>query len=697
MSRSFIASIAISAFGIVGATAAAQDLDEAAVPVSVDDAATSDDAVRVYERRFFDRFNPQTARDIVDRIPGFTFDAGAELRGFGGVAGNVLVDGVRPTSKTGGIEDALTRIPANDVARIEVIRGAAGTSEATGQTVVANIIRRGSKRSASWRAELERNSEGVTYPRFEGALTAKAGAWSTSTKLTGLWEQFDLFGRRDLFDADGDLTIAQTDDRPSAFAQGLVSTEAIRPFRGGTLTLNGRGGYSGFFPVTDRFQFDGREPDDAPDGRVYIDLDSVEWTAEASVDWTRTFANDWIFKTILLASSKPLNEVTVIREERPVRTISGGSRFTNRQLPIETILRTTYAKGGAPTFKPEFGFEGAYNRLDSQFALFTRNANGDETPTALPASNVLVEELRGEAFANLIWAIGSKWTLETGVAVEASNITVSGDADNNQTFVFAKPFANVLYRPTSTLQLRIGLRRNVGQLDFADFAASANAERGQQFGGNPDLGPDQTWRAAVAVDWRKEAIGAVNVEIFHEWRSDVLEQLVLPSGAFGLANAGDGRVWGAIISSSLKLNPIIPGGLVEVRATLQDSTFDDPLTGEMRALDDIPSPTIDVNFRQDLTSIQSSWGVNYRAVQDNIFFFANEIFDDRNGDNVDLFFETTRYFGVKTRLTFRGVGARNFPTDRFFFSPDRSGPFSGSEIVDRDRGMFINLTVEGQF
>ncbi len=147
-------------------------------------AAEATGQAQTYGREFFDRYNPQTARDIVDRIPGFTFDAGDDLRGFGGAAGNVLVDGARPTSKTGGIEDALTRIPANDVARVEIIRGGAGASEASGQAVVANIIRSGVARSIRWRAELERNSEGVTYPFFEGSLTARTGDWSTSTKLT---------------------------------------------------------------------------------------------------------------------------------------------------------------------------------------------------------------------------------------------------------------------------------------------------------------------------------------------------------------------------------------------------------------------------------------------------------------------------------------------------------------------------------
>ncbi len=651
---------------------------------------------QVYPRAYFDRFNPQTARDIVARIPGFSFDAGDDLRGFGGAAGNVLVDGVRPTSKSGGVADSLTRIPANDVARVVVIRGPAGTSEAAGQTVVANIIRAGRARSATWRAEIERNSEGVTYPSLEGSVSARLGAWSTSTKLNGFWEQFDLVGRRDRFDAQGDLLAAQIEDRPSVLTQGFVSTEASRPVGGGTLTLNARAGGSGFFPVTDRFQFDGREPGGAPDGRVYVDFDSVKWTGEAGVDWTRSYANDWTYKIIALATSSPLDEETIVRVERPVETVRGGSRFTNRQLPLETILRTTLARGGERPIRPEFGLEAAYNRLDSELAFFNRQSDGLEARVSLPAANVLVEEIRGEVFANLVWTLSPKWTLESGMAIEASEISVSGDVDNSQAFIFAKPFANLLYRPTSSLQLRLGARRTIGQLDFGNFAASAEGEQDRQFGGNPDLAPDQTWRADFALDWREEAVGALNVELFHEWRTDVLEQRVLPSGAFGLANAGDARVWGVEITGSLQLQPLIPGGLLEVSATLQDSQFDDPLTGVSRGLTNITSPVASVSFRQDLPSLEASWGVEYTAASEIVGYFADEISDTRTADQVEVFVETTRWLGVKSRFAVRNLSHRNFFTERVFFAPDRSGALIGSERVDRDRGMFVTLSFEGQ-
>lgn len=658
--------------------------------------ARAQNAAEVYPRSYFEPFNPQTARDMVDRIPGFSFDPGGEVRGFSGAGGNVLIDGARPTTKSGGIEEALTRIPARDVDRIEVIRGAAGAGEAQGQSVVANVIRAGNKRSASWKLEIERNSEGVVYPRAEGALTARIGDWSTSTKLTGFWEQFDLVGRRDRLDPSGNIVRAQAEDRPSAFTQGFASTEASRPLAGGKLTLNARTGYSGFFSVTDRALFDAREPDLSPDGRTYIDLDSIEWTGEASAGWTRTFENDWTFKALTLATVKPLDEVSTVRSERPVGAVATRSVFTNKQTPIEAIARLTVARGGDRALRPEFGGEIAYNRLTSQFTLTNFDASGIATPIILPAADVLVEELRGEAFANAIWKASPRVTFETGLAVEASRISVSGDATSEQTFFFAKPFANVLYQLSDETQLRFSARRSVGQLDFTDFAASAEADLDREFGGNPELGPDQTTRLSAAIDWRRDAIGALNVEVFHEWRSDVLEQLVLPSGAFGVANAGSGRLYGVAISSSLKLQPVIPGGLLEVRATVRGSIFDDPITGGSRALNDVGSPNVTVNFRQDLVKSRLSWGAKFIAPETTRSFFADETSVFRSGSELSLFVESTRWLGVKSRLTLRGVGGRDFDNDRVFFSPDRSGAVTGLENAPRVRGMFINLTVEGQ-
>ena len=79
---------------------------------------------------------------MVQHLPGFTLDTGAGVRGFGGAAGNVLIDGTRPPAKGDTLDQILQRIPASSVQRIEVIRAGAPGIDMQGKTMLANVVRR---------------------------------------------------------------------------------------------------------------------------------------------------------------------------------------------------------------------------------------------------------------------------------------------------------------------------------------------------------------------------------------------------------------------------------------------------------------------------------------------------------------------------------------------------------------------------
>src|SRR5215475_393495 len=98
-------------------------------------------AVLVYPATYFAGMELNTAHDMVTRLPGFVFiDTDTTKRGFASSAGNVLINGVRPSSKTDTLSALLDRITRARVERIEVIRGSAPGIDMQGQTIVANII-----------------------------------------------------------------------------------------------------------------------------------------------------------------------------------------------------------------------------------------------------------------------------------------------------------------------------------------------------------------------------------------------------------------------------------------------------------------------------------------------------------------------------------------------------------------------------
>jgi hypothetical protein len=370
-------------------------------------------------------------------------------------------------------------------------------------------------------------------------------------------------------------------------------------------------------------------------------------------------------------------------------------RFNAARRPMELLTRATIGQlTGA--FRPEFGVELAYNRLQSSIALESE-AGGVVVPIPLPASDVVVAEWRGEAFANMVWQFAPRWTLESGLAPEQSRITVTGDVSGQNSFFFWKPSFAATFQPSATLQLRAGLRRTVGQLNFNDFAASANVEDDRLLAGNPDLGPDSVWRGSLTADYRLPSGFALNLEAFHEWRSDVLEQIVLPSGVAGLASAGSARVWGAQINGALPLKAVLPGGLIEVASLFREASFDDPVTVENRRVTGLTNPIITFNFRQDLTAQRFAWGVRYEPPREVFIFFANEAIVEERSGQLTAFAETTRFFGVRMQLEVRNIAGQEFPRDRLLFAPDRSGEFVGSEVLRCRRGEFVKFTMSDQF
>ncbi|MCG8412600.1 MAG: TonB-dependent receptor [Pseudomonadales bacterium] len=662
--------------------------------------AAEDQQIQTYQRDYFNQYNPQTAWDIIDRLPGFTMDTGEEdLRGFGATAGNVLIDGERPSTKTGGIEDALNRLPANLIERVEVIRGVAGNSEAAGQAVVANLIRIPQATSASWESQVEQADDNTVYSSAELTWAAPLAGWETSTKANVFWERWPLSGPRYTRDAAGDVLIGQFENRPSTLQEAFLSSEFRRSLGVGELGLTGRWGRSEFLPNTERLGYDGRLADlsEIPDERFSIDLDSKFNEAELGIDWSRPIAENWDWKLLSLTSGQNWTQVQLVGTERPIGITSSASNFTRRREQLESVLRNTVTYEGERSLVPEFGFELTYNNVDNLLSLSSQDSDGNVSIISLPGADTTVEERRAEAFFNLIWSIDDRFSLETGAAFETSEIQVSGDASNEQSFFFAKPYVNLIMDYSEGLQFRAGVRRRIGQLSFSEFAASAQADADRLLAGNPAIRPDQVVRASFITDYRRESGLAVNVELFHEWRDDVLEQVVLPSGIPGTGNAGEAEVSGITSSITLPLRSFIPGGLLEIEAEVLDSSFTDPITGRNRVVSGLNTPNIFIDFRQDLLSRRISWGVSYLAETENTFFFADEETFSRDGDQWRVYVETTRFAGIRTRFTLRNIGARSLFQVRRFFRPTRADEFTGTEIIDRERGMFMTLTLSGQF
>src|SRR5258706_10709287 len=153
----------------------------AATPAAVVSAQpVAQQGVTSYGPEFFAALRPNTALDMMQRLPGFSIDTGAGVRGYEAAAGNVLIDGQRPATKSEGVDAILQRLPAGQVARIDVIRGGAPGIDMQGKTVIANVIRKaggGARGLFAYADQTAQNGQHSWALRLEGSGKVGVRSW----------------------------------------------------------------------------------------------------------------------------------------------------------------------------------------------------------------------------------------------------------------------------------------------------------------------------------------------------------------------------------------------------------------------------------------------------------------------------------------------------------------------------------------
>ena len=171
-------------------------------------AAAVDPNITAYPATFFTEFRPVTALDMVGRIPGFQFDGGTSGRGFAGTVGNILIDGERPPVRSDSLSSILSRIPAAQVVRIDIVRAGAGGIDMQGKAVVANVIRRPDAGvSGSVSATLQDDTRGRFQPNLNLQARRQWDGRSLEGSLSAYQGSGDDRGLRERRSPGGDLLL----------------------------------------------------------------------------------------------------------------------------------------------------------------------------------------------------------------------------------------------------------------------------------------------------------------------------------------------------------------------------------------------------------------------------------------------------------------------------------------------------------
>ena len=671
-----------------------------AAPVDPQPAGQSGEIVngrRVFDRAFFQRYAPANALEIVRRVPAFALEQVDEtLRGFGQAAGNVVINGQRPSTKSDTIETVLQRIPANRVLRIEVGAGDLFGADFAGKPQVVNLVlTTGGGLAGTVEGSLARDFLGRLYPSGSASALIRSGpstfnvavaATNNGTTEEGydILEDLPSGERREFRDKVNRIRI------PGAALSGSWT------YDGGanrTAHVNGR-------IAQDHVRLDQTNtvtPRTGPvrDDTLKQDYQTDSW--ELGGDVTRPLLGGG-FKLVGLATRRQRfnydNNFLIVNG----RTI-GGFEQTLDDRREETVLRTVWSRANWGGWNLEMGGEGVLNKLVSDVDLFSFDAQGLRSPIDLPVDQATVEEKRVEAFVNAGRPLAPGLRVDGGVTLETSQLTVTGDAEARRVLTFLKPQATLDWRPVgSRLRVQFSVKRTVAQLQFEDFISSAELSTERVNGGNPELRPQRAWETLATVERTILGDGLIRMELGYNRISQVQDRVPTPDGFDAPGNLGSGTAYILRHRFDAPLGGLgIKGGRLTLYSSLVSTSVRDPYTGEKRRFSGNSDYYAEATFRQDLGRF--AWGVTAEGGTRSTFYRLNE--EDSNYQQIPYLEVFAEYRpDPLTVLTFtvENAAERGGGRERYFYVPDRRTPEPSSrEMRFRNRHLVPSISLKRTF
>jgi hypothetical protein len=666
-------------------------------------AANSASRVTTYDAAFFAQFAPRTALDIARRVPGFALDLGnTDTRGFAGAAGNVVINGSRPSSKAESLENTLSKIPARSVIRVEVGSGDLYGSEYSGKSQVLNVILSavsgvdGNVTVAGrrlWTGYINRDiAASAQIKRGASTINLSAGTGQSKNIEEGTDTLTDL-ATNEVFEFRR-KTNSYYDRNPYVSGSWALERAQDSAFR-----FNGRWSPGKF----DLEQWNHVFPTGGPERDDSLIQRYRNPVIEIGGDVTRPLAGGALKFVGLVTRRKRNNFDAYFLRDGLLddgAVVVGGSEQTARAKQGETIGRATWTRANLGGFSFEAGLEAVLNTLDSSTELFSIGPSGDKTRVDLFNDQADVKEKRGEAYVNIGKALSPTLRIDAGLNYEMSHLTVRADTEANRSLKFLKPSMSIDWKPGGGWHTRLSLRRTVAQLNFYDFISVAELSNNRVNAGNSNLLPQRTWEVRGTIEKPILGDGLFKLDLGLDQISMLQDQILLVDdhgvtfSAPGNIGTGKRRFIALTIDAPLQRFGLT-GTRLHFDGQLQRTRVHDPISGQTRNFSDFfPDWNWNVELRRDAGAFSYGFAVSDK---DRITFFrADETDSNWNGGPYGTAFIEYRP-GPRTSITFDVDNM--FDTDsereRTFFAPNRSNLVPDSrEFRERNRHVNFGLTLK---
>jgi hypothetical protein len=586
----------------------------------------TDDSTIVYPAAYFADFLPVSANDMISRIPGIGLamrGGGRGGRGLGSGGGEILINGQRTTGKGNTGESLLSRISADQVEYIEIIRGTSEELDVRGAGQVVNVVLLDvpSRSSTSLDLNVDYWRDGTLDPGGQLSYSGQAGDFSY---LFGIEAESNYNGRENRefsFDANENLTEARREDWIRDQTDYRANMNLGYSFEKSVVQLN--------------VLLENRSPPNDIDRSIHdLVTNTIRYQREGNTanrdnweiggDYEYSLGRGGKYRFLFIVNDL---DSLFTRERFDVEETSENKTLflSNFSRDRERIGRTSYTFNINDAQGLELGIEGSQTIRDGELRKgldidgVRSESVGDLVPVVITNSTSTVEELRAELFVVHNWQLNSKMSLESSLVYESSTIEQSGDVGNKRDFSFLRPKVDYRFDITSSLQLRAGIEKQVSQLSFSDFSATVDGSDEDQDtqAGNPGIAQEQSWRYELNLELRlPNDIGVLNSQFYYRDITDVVDRIDVSPSPDNLqsarGNIGDGKRYGVNLDLSARLGFLgAPNALFTTGLSLRDSEVIDPFTGKLRRQRRNGRWTARSSFRHDITSFGLSYGFQY--------------------------------------------------------------------------------------
>lgn len=653
----------------------------------------------VYTAADFIRFAPRNAWDMLSRVPGFAIKESQERRGLGQATANVLFNGARSANKSDDLYTQLTRIPADNVTRIEIVDGAAlDVPGLSGQ--VANIVfeAKGSSGQFQWEPTLRAHYADPLFTRGNVSLSGSAGDLGYELSLDNQEAGRSAAGGPTLIRNGAGGVIERRHD--------VWTSNYDAPKLSARVTWDGPGSSVGhlganYQKIWDRYRESSVRTASPllPDRRRSIRENSDRWNFQISGDYEFALGPGRL-KLIGLEqrNREPFSSKVV---DYPLADgLASGDLFAQVGDLEETIARGEYSwkmlRGDW-----QLSGEAAYNTLDNVATLGSFDpVAGDFILRPFPEGTGGVKEDRYEALLSVGWPLSRSLSLQVVAGGEHSKISQTAPGGITRTFDRPKGSLSLAWKPSSAFDLSVKLERRVLQLDFYDFLARAFLNDNNQNASNTDLRPQQDWSWTAEMNKKLGPWGSTKLEFIYRDVTDRVD--IIPVGERGEAvgNVDKGWAWAVVSTSTINLDPAgWKGARLDTSVVYQTSSLRDPFTGRTRNWNNFVDWQVETDLRHDVPGSDWAWGVSASYNHQQAQYRRSQA--DRVWEGpvfASAFIENKDVLGLTMRFTLENILNARSRRERVIYEDVRDlSPMASTESRDRLIGPMFTFLVKGSF